>query len=78
MNTCTLTGSALRAEASRLAIPGRSRMTASDLRTAIDSLSPAPAPAQRIPAPAPGPLVPFVSANGKRKRSAPRIYRRSI
>lgn len=32
---CTLTGPALRAEATRLAIPGRSRMTADDLRAAV-------------------------------------------
>lgn len=35
MGTCTLTGPALIAESRRLAIPGRSRMSADELRTAI-------------------------------------------
>lgn len=35
MSVCMLTGSALRSEATRLAIPGRSRMSADELRAAI-------------------------------------------
>lgn len=39
MTICTLTGPALKAEASRLAIPGRSRMTAAELRAAVDTVT---------------------------------------
>lgn len=35
MKTVTLTGAALKAEATRLAIPGRSKMTAGQLREAV-------------------------------------------
>jgi hypothetical protein len=44
-----LTGTALKAEATRLAIPGRSRMSAADLRTAIAATQAALAAADPTP-----------------------------
>lgn len=57
-----LTGVALRTEATRLAIPGRSRMTADQLRAAILAAT-TPPPAQAVP------TTPWRSRNGKRKSS---------
>lgn len=79
MSTVTLTGAALRHEAVRLNIPGRSKMTADQLRAAIGAAV-APVPAQRnravaqVPTEAPtttAPMTPTVFATrwGKRKAS---------
>ena len=72
-----LTGTALRTEASRLAIPGRSKMTADQLRLAILAVT-TPIPSPQVP---PVPPVPFRARNGKRKPSTitgRRYSRRSL
>lgn len=66
MGTCTLTGAALTAEARRLAIPGRSRMSADELRQAIGRETRPAAPLR---------LAPWKSSRGKHIR--PRTRRRS-
>lgn len=67
-----LTGTALRTEATRLNIPGRSKMSADQLRAAIDAVT-TPVPPQPTPSPivqvTPVTPVPFRARNGKRKRS---------
>lgn len=68
-----LKGAALMTRARELNIPGRSRMTADDLRAAIDAIS-GPVPAPAVP---PVPLVPFRARNGKHKRSIARPGRNS-
>lgn len=79
MNSTILRGAALSARARDLGIPGRSRMSADELRAAIDAVS-APVPAQVPQAPQGqgGNLqvkintvkgAPFRARNGKRKRS---------
>lgn len=59
MSIITLTGPALRERARELNIPGRSRMTAGELRTAIASYT--------IPVTPVTPVTPFRATNGKRK-----------
>lgn len=68
-----LTGIALRVEATRLDIRGRSKMSADQLRAAILAVTtPVPAPS--------APSAPWTSTRGKRKLSArrARYSRRSI
>lgn len=79
----TLKGAALRSEATRLNIPGRSRMTADELRTAIAATVSDPVPnpqdATETPSTPFAPRTtptPFRARNGKRKPSAVRRNRR--
>lgn len=68
-----LTGTALRTEATRLAIPGRSRMTADMLRAAIAAVTdPIPSPLPPVPP------VPFRARNGKRKTSRHPAWSRRV
>lgn len=59
MSAVTLTGAALRQEATRLAIPGRSKMSADELRTAIGRMLTPVTPVT--------PVTPFRATGGKRK-----------
>lgn len=82
-----LTGTALAVEARRLAIPGRSKMSAANLRLAIaDRLRPVPIVPREVPRHIPlallfsvgvplVPPVPFRARNGKHKPSRTRTHR---